>query len=50
MRKDHGDLFIATFHNILMAPDLCDSLFSIIVLMNSGHNYLFHEGFTQCNF
>ena len=28
-----------------MTPDLCDQLFSIITLMNSGHNCLFHKGF-----
>ena len=29
--------FIVTLHNILLAPDLCDSLFSIFALMNLGH-------------
>ena len=40
-----GDPFIATLHNLLLAPDLCDRLFSIIRLMNSGHTCLFHKGF-----
>ena len=37
--------FIVTFHNILLALDLCDRLFSIFMLMNSGHTYLFLKGF-----
>ena len=31
--------------NVLLAPDLCDRLFSIITLMNTGHTCLFHKGF-----
>ena len=27
MCDDHGDLFIATLHNVLLAPYLCDRLF-----------------------
>ena len=34
MRNDNRDPFIATLHNILLAPDLCDGLFSIVKLMN----------------
>ena len=34
MRDDNGKPFIATLHNILLAPDLCDRSFSIITLMN----------------
>ena len=45
MCDDNGMNFIATLHNILLAPDLCDRLFSIITLMNSGHTCLFHKGF-----
>ena len=49
MCNDNGDTFIATVHNVLLAPDLCDKLFSIIALMNSGHTCLFHKGFcTVC--
>ena len=33
--------------NVLLAPDLCDRLFPIITLLNSGHTCLFHKGF--CN-
>ena len=42
---DNGDTFIVTSHNVLLAPDLCDMLFSIIKLINSVHNCLFHKGF-----
>ena len=42
---DNGNPFIATLHNALLAPDLCDRLFSIITLMNAGHTYLLHKGF-----
>ena len=45
MCDDHGHPFIATLHNLIWAPDLCDMLFSIIILMNSGHTCLFHRGF-----
>ena len=30
MCDDHGYPFIATLHNVLLAPDLCDRLFSIV--------------------
>ena len=29
--NNHGDPFIATLHKVLMAPDLCDGLFSITI-------------------
>ena len=45
MCDDREDPFIATLHNVLLAPDLCDRLFSIIALINSGYNCLFHKGF-----
>ena len=45
MCNNHGDTFIATLHNTLLAPDLCDRLFSIIALMNLGYTCLFHKGF-----
>ena len=45
MCYNHGYPFIATLQNVLLAPDLCDGLFSIIELMNSGHTCLFHKGF-----
>ena len=43
-------IFFALLHNILLAPDLCDRLFSIITLMNSGHTCLFHKGFHSMHF
>ena len=48
MIDDNGETFVATLYNVLLAPDLCDRLFSIITLMNSGHTCLFHKGF--CTF
>ena len=45
MCDNHGDTSIAALHNVLLAPDLCDRLSSIITLMNSGHACLFHKGF-----
>ena len=50
MCDDNGDPFIATLHNVLLAPDLCDRLFSIVKLMNSGHTCLFHKGFCTVYF
>ena len=50
MCNDNRDSFIATLHNVLLAPDLCDRLFSIIKLMNSGHTCLFHKGFFNVYF
>ena len=34
-----------TSHNVILAPDICDGLFLIIMLMNLGKTYLFHKGF-----
>ena len=45
MCDDHRDPFIETLHNVLLAPDLCNRLFIIITLMNSGHACLFRKGF-----
>ena len=45
MCNDNGDTSIGTFHNVIMAPDLCKSLFYIIMLINLGHTCLFHKGF-----
>ena len=50
MCDDNGNLFITTFHNVLLAPDLCDRLFSIIALMNLGHTCLFNKGFSTVHF
>ena len=45
-----GETFIATLHKVLLAPDLCDRLFSIITLINSIHTCLFQEGFCMFYF
>ena len=45
MCKDNGDTFFATFHNIILEPDLCDRLFSVIMVMNLVNTCLFHNGF-----
>ena len=45
MCDDNGKPFIATLHNVLLAPYLCDRLFSVIKLMNAEHNCLFRRGF-----
>ena len=50
MCDDNRDTFIATLHNILLSPDLCDRLFSIITLLNSGHTCLFQKGFCTVYF
>ena len=50
MCDDNTDPFIATLHNMLLAPDLCDRLFSIITLMNSGHTCLFQKVFCTVYF
>ena len=42
MCDDNRKTFIATLYNVLLAPDLCDRLFSINTLMNAGHMCLFH--------
>ena len=45
MCNDNGDTFIATFHNVILAPHLCNRLFLVVMLMNLGHTYLFHKWF-----
>ena len=50
MCDDNGKTFIATLHNVLLAQDLCNRLFSIVTLMNSGHTCLFHKGFCTVYF
>ena len=50
MYDDHGDPFIATLNNVILALDFCDRLFSIIMLMNSGHTCIFHKGFCTVYF
>ena len=50
MCDNNGKTFIATIYNVLLAPNLCDRLFSIITLMNAGHTCLFQKGFFMMNF
>ena len=45
MCNDNRNHFIAILHNTLLEPNLCDGLFLIITLINSGHTCLFHKGF-----
>ena len=45
MCNDNGKSFIAKLHNVLLAPDLRDRLFSIIPLINAGHTCLFQKRF-----
>ena len=47
---DNGKKSIAILYNVLLAPDLCNILFSIITLMNAGHTCLFHKGFCTVYF
>ena len=50
MCDDNGRKFIATLYNVLLAPDLCDRLFSIITLLNAGHTCIFHKVFCTVYF
>ena len=45
MCDNDGDTFITTLHNILLAPDLCDGLFLIITLLNTGNTCFLQKGF-----
>ena len=45
MSDVNGNPFIETLHNVLLAPELCGRLFSIITLMNSGILFFFKKGF-----
>ena len=45
MCDNNGNPFIAKLHNVLLAPDICDRLFSIITLTNLGNTCLFQKGF-----
>ena len=50
MYNDNGKTFIATLYNVILAPDLCNRLFSMITLINAGHTFLFHKGFCTVYF
>ena len=43
--NNNGNYFIVTLHNVLLSPDLCNRLFSIVKLMNLGHTCLFQKWF-----
>ena len=45
MRDDNGKPFIATLYSVLLAPDLCDQLFPILMLINFLHTFLFNKCF-----
>ena len=45
MHNDIGKPFTAKLYNVIFAPDLCDQLFSINMLINLGYTYLFPKGF-----
>ena len=45
MCDNYRDPFIATLHNVLLAPDLCDRLLLIIKLMILVHTCLLNKGF-----
>ena len=47
MCDNNGHTFIATLHNVLLEPDLCDGLFSNITLINSGRTCLFNKRFLR---
>ena len=50
MCDNNGKNFFATLYNVLLAPDLCDRLFSIVTLMNAGHTCIFHKRFYRVYF
>ena len=50
MCDDNGKKFVATLYKVLLAPDLCDRSFSIIILMNAGHTCIFYKGFCTVYF
>ena len=45
MCDDNLKPFIDMLCKLLLAPDLCDKLFSIIALIDQVNTYLFHKGF-----
>ena len=50
MCDNDGKTFIVTLYNLLLAPDLCNRLFSIITLTNAGYTCLFNKGFCTVYF
>ena len=50
MCDDNGKTFVATLYNVLLAPDLCDGLFSIVTLMNAVYTCIFCKWFCTVYF
>ena len=50
MCNNNGDPFIATLHNVLLAPNICDRLFSTITIINLVYTCLYHKGFCTVYF
>ena len=50
MCDNNGDPFIGTLRNVLLVPDFCNRLFSIIALMNLVHTCLLNKGFCMVYF
>ena len=50
MSDENGKPVITTLYNVLLALDLCNRLFYIIMVMNLGHTCLFHKGFCMVSF
>ena len=44
IRDENGKPFIVTLYNMILAPDSCNRLFSIVTLMNLGHTWLLYKG------
>ena len=50
MCDNNGKIFVATLYNVLLAPDWCGRLFSIITLTNAVHTCIFNKGFCTVYF
>ena len=50
IHDDNGKRFIAMLYDVLFSPELCDQIFSIILLINLVHTYIFHKGFFMVSF
>ena len=50
INDNNGNPFIATLHNILLPPDLCNRLFTIIILIYLVHSCLFQKEFCTVYF
>ena len=50
MYDNNRDPFIATSHSVILTPDLCNRIFSINLIIHSGHTCMFHKGFCTVYF